>query len=365
MAEFKKYMHIERLGTDEDEGILVGDCYVFPKIDGANGSVWMDVNKDIKCGSRKRELSETVTNRGFTEWVKKNEDKFRKLFTEYPQAARVYGEWLVPHVIKHYEKSKYNNFYVFDVKDTNGLYIGYDLYNPWLEDCDIDYVPVIRKVTDPEIDDLKEAAVNDKTFLIEKNDTRKGEGIVIKNYTFLNRFKRVCWAKLITADVLKQQTKKNNEAGDNKEKKPERSKGNVEEKIVEDFAPDHFIDKMIAILDSGDDKLKRQEIKHAIYVEFLKEEAKDFLQAFENVAIHPRSIKRKLYEKIEKRLALQEEPQDRDKLSEDSTDVKELYLTTFEIKELGIDTDESKGTVCSQKDKEPEHYAQKNIQIRT
>lgn len=351
MAEFKKYMHIERLGTDEVEGILAGDCYVFPKIDGANGSVWMDVNKDIKCGSRKRELSETVNNRGFTQWVKTNEDKFRKLFTKYPHVTRVYGEWLVPHVIKHYEKSKYNNFYVFDVKDTNGLYLGYDLYKPWLEDCNIDYVPVIRKITDPEIDVIREAAVKDNGFLIEKNDTRKGEGIVIKNYDFLNRFKRVCWAKLITADVLNQQTKSENGTRDNKERKPERSKGNVEEKIVEDFAPDHFIDKMIAILDSGDEKLKRQEIKHAIYVEFLKEEAKDFLQAFENVAIHPRSIKRKLYEKIEIRLALQEVPQEEEKLNENSNNAQEQYLTICELRELGLYTDESDGTEPIRKEK--------------
>ena len=40
--EFKKYQHIERLGTLEVEGIELGTCYVFPKIDGTNGSnlVW-------------------------------------------------------------------------------------------------------------------------------------------------------------------------------------------------------------------------------------------------------------------------------------------------------------------------------------
>ena len=340
MSEFKKYMHIERLGTDEVEGILVGECYIFPKIDGANGSIWIDANKKIKCGSRNRELSKTVTNRGFTEWVKVNEDKFRKLFTDYPQVARVYGEWLVPHVIKYYEKTKYDNFYVFDVKDTDGHYLEYDLYKPWLENCNIDFVPVIRKIIDPEIDDLNQAAVNDNGFLIEKNDTRKGEGIVIKNYHFLNRFKRVCWAKLITADVLKDQAKNGNGASNYKEKKPQRSKDNVEEKIIEGFAPDHFIDKMIAILNSGDDKLKRQELKHAIYVEFLKEEAKDFLQAFENVAIHPRSIKRKLYEKIEMRLTLQEGPQQYEE-KEHLENVEDICETDCQVNDSELNTNET------------------------
>ena len=329
MAEFKKYMHIERLGTDEVDGILSGDCYIFPKLDGANGSIWMDESKDIKCGSRKRELSENVNNRGFTQWVKANEDKFRKLFTNYPDVARVYGEWLVPHVIKYYEKSKYKNFYVFDVKDINGLYIEYDSYKPWLEDCDIDYVPQIRKITDPLPDDLKEAALNDTRFLIGENDKRMGEGIVIKNYKFLNRFRRVCWAKLITADVLKQLKGTENESIENKDKKQRQQQPTVEDKIVEEFAPDHFIDKMIAILVSGDDKLSHEDIQHAIYVEFLKEEAKDFLQMFENTKIHPKSIKMKIYAKVHKRLLLQGRSQDEETLSPPSNEVIETDLSVL------------------------------------
>ena len=39
MTEFVKYQHVERLGTDETEGILDGIVYVFYKIDGTNGSV--------------------------------------------------------------------------------------------------------------------------------------------------------------------------------------------------------------------------------------------------------------------------------------------------------------------------------------
>lgn len=40
--EFKKYQHVERFGTDETEGINIGKCYVFPKIDGTNSSVWLE-----------------------------------------------------------------------------------------------------------------------------------------------------------------------------------------------------------------------------------------------------------------------------------------------------------------------------------
>lgn len=39
--EFRKYQHVERFGTVETENIQVGVCYIFPKIDGTNSSVWL------------------------------------------------------------------------------------------------------------------------------------------------------------------------------------------------------------------------------------------------------------------------------------------------------------------------------------
>lgn len=33
MTEFIKYPHLERFGTDEVDGINIGTCYIFPKID--------------------------------------------------------------------------------------------------------------------------------------------------------------------------------------------------------------------------------------------------------------------------------------------------------------------------------------------
>jgi hypothetical protein len=36
MNDFVKYQHIERYGVDEVNGIDIGTCYIFPKIDGTN-----------------------------------------------------------------------------------------------------------------------------------------------------------------------------------------------------------------------------------------------------------------------------------------------------------------------------------------
>ena len=38
--EFVKYPHLERFGNDEVQGIEFGECWIFPKLDGANASIW-------------------------------------------------------------------------------------------------------------------------------------------------------------------------------------------------------------------------------------------------------------------------------------------------------------------------------------
>jgi hypothetical protein len=55
--EFKSYQHIERFGMTEVENIELGKCYIFPKIDGTNSSVWLDDESNIQAGSRNRVLT--------------------------------------------------------------------------------------------------------------------------------------------------------------------------------------------------------------------------------------------------------------------------------------------------------------------
>lgn len=61
---FRKYQHIERLNNSLNKSYLIGDCYVFPKIDGTNSSVWLE-NGKLKAGSRNRELSLDNDNANF------------------------------------------------------------------------------------------------------------------------------------------------------------------------------------------------------------------------------------------------------------------------------------------------------------
>ena len=52
--EFRRYQHVCRLGTQDTDGILNGKCYIFPKIDGTNSSVWLDDEGNVCAGSRNR-----------------------------------------------------------------------------------------------------------------------------------------------------------------------------------------------------------------------------------------------------------------------------------------------------------------------
>ena len=62
--KFRKYQHIERFGTTEVSQIEFGECFIFPKIDGTNASVWLD-DGEICAGSRQRQLSIEADNAGF------------------------------------------------------------------------------------------------------------------------------------------------------------------------------------------------------------------------------------------------------------------------------------------------------------
>ena len=184
--EFRKYQHIERYGTVETEGINNGICYIFPKIDGTNTSVWLSDNGEVCVGSRKRELNAENDNRNSYKTISDN-DNIKNYLKQHP-THRLYGEWLVPHTIRTYEDTAWNNFYIFDVVEEvsdSTRYLPYEEYVPLLEEHDIKYIPLLNKIFDGEYEDFVKELDNN-TFLI-KVDNGVGEGIVIKNYEYTNK----------------------------------------------------------------------------------------------------------------------------------------------------------------------------------
>ena len=189
---FKKYMHVERLGSDEVAGLLLGECYVFPKIDGTNASVWME--DGILCaGSRTRQISLEADNAGFCQFVQDNADAFLAFFNNYPH-LRIYGEWLVPHTLKTYRKEAWRQFYIFDVyNDTEEEYLHYVEYESLIENFPI--IAPIEIVTNPTQEHLI-GLLDRNTYLIEDGNG-PGEGIVIKRYNYQNEWEKTVWGKIV------------------------------------------------------------------------------------------------------------------------------------------------------------------------
>lgn len=270
--EHKKYQHIERFGTVETEGIDKGMCYVFPKIDGTNASLWWD--NGLQAGSRNRHLTLDNDNAGFFNWAG-NQNRFEYFFADYPN-LRLYGEWLVPHTLKTYDESAWRNFYVFDVM-SGEEYLPYDEYKKLLDEYGIDYIPPICKIENPTYERLVNQ-LEKNSYLIE-DGKGTGEGIVIKNYDYKNRFGRVIWAKIVRNDFKAKHAKV----------PVTEIKGNnlIEEDIVNKFITKSLVEKEFAKIESENGWSSKliPRLLNTIYYCLVKEESWDFIKEFKNPTI--------------------------------------------------------------------------------
>jgi len=199
-----KYPHIERLGTDEVDGILNGTIYIMPKIDGTNGQIYLNEYGALNCASRNKVLTYGNTNQGFFNHVFESDmlEKYTTYLTYHPHHV-LYGEWLVPHTLKTYRKDAWRRFYIFDIFDNySGMFIEYNKYMDNLREFGLAFIPIIGKVYNSNEDNIQQY-LDRNTFLIE-DGKGIGEGIVIKNYSFVNRYGRTTWAKLVRNEFKEQ-----------------------------------------------------------------------------------------------------------------------------------------------------------------
>lgn len=231
---FQKYIHLERFGTDEVDGINIGECHIFPKIDGTNASLWQDSTGAFRCGSRNRELALGNDNAGFMAWAVEQES-LRALASAHPE-HRFFGEWLVPHSLKTYREDAWRQLYIFDVLKPDGEFMHYDEYSEILKARGVLFIPCMLKSRNPTYEILLKATENNR-FLLQ-DGAGAGEGVVVKQYGWKNRFGRTTWAKLITNTF--------------KDKHIAEMGGSVvnaklvEEEIAAEFITDHMIEKIIA-----------------------------------------------------------------------------------------------------------------------
>ena len=292
--EFKKYQHLERFGNDEVEGIELGKLYIFPKLDGTNAQVWLDDEGNIKAGSRNRELTLERDNAGFYKFVLENEN-IKKYLEKHP-THRLYGEFLVPHSLKTYREDAWRRFYIFDVcldkEDGSVEYIPYDIYKPLVEEFGLDYIPPIVTMTNGSYEYFIRTLDNN-TFMIQ-DGKGVGEGIVIKNYDYYNKYKRQIWAKIVTNE-FKEIHKREMGVNNIKTEKV------IEQEIVDDYCTEAFIEKEYSKIlnETGEwDNRKIPMLLGRVFSELVKEETWNIIKKYKNPTINYKTLNALVINKI-------------------------------------------------------------------
>lgn len=209
MKEIKKYTKVVRYGKSETIDVLKqGDIIsITEKIDGANASFRIDNTNDlgISCYSRNNPLDEHNTLGGFYNWVRDNITPIKQLLN--PNYI-YFGEWLIKHKVI-YKEECYNNFYLFSIYDIDKEeYIDELLMRKEANRLRLKTVECFYYGEFRDYEHLK-------TFIGKSNMTEvvnTGEGIVVKNVNYKDRFGKQMFVKLVTdkfAEVQKQKKPKN------------------------------------------------------------------------------------------------------------------------------------------------------------
>lgn len=189
--QFKAYNKIHALHKEECEGILEGVCYIQEKVDGANASIWLE-DGEIHYGSRSRDLFKVRDNfNGFGDWIDTNKEKLQRFFNDNPN-LRLCGEWLVRHTIGYNEPS-YRKFYLFDIECEDGSMVDISDVNRLAAQYDIPTVELFAVLENPTLDQIKEHAGKSVLGV-------KGEGVVVKNLSFRNKFGDYQHGKYVTQE---------------------------------------------------------------------------------------------------------------------------------------------------------------------
>lgn len=209
MKEIKKYTDVIRYGKSCTQGVIQeGDIIsITEKIDGANASFRLDSTNPlgVSCYSRNRLLDEDNTLSGFYGWVNENILPIKeKLNSNYIY----FGEWLVKHKVQ-YKTEYYKNFYLFSIWDiTKEQYVSDDIVIAESKRLCLTTVPY--KYIGQYVSFEHLMSFVGQSDMTEEPNT--GEGVVVKNVSYFDKFNKQCFVKLVSekfAEVQKQRLPKN------------------------------------------------------------------------------------------------------------------------------------------------------------
>lgn len=305
---WSRYQHVERLGTPDVEGLLDGNVYVFPKLDGSNVSIyWDDKLGKVMAASRNKVMNPDTDEMGVYAYLNhargygfaSDNNHIIRMAEAYPDYI-FYGEWLRKHVIKDYIPDAYNKFYLFDVWDTKNLrYLTYHEYVEIAMKYDVMFIPALSLFNHPHMEDVTN--LTEKNYYLMNTPGRVGEGIVIKRYDFVNKFGRTTWGKVVRSEFK------------DKWRNPDKSDRPIEEALLEDTLTYEFVAKEYAklVVDEGKewtDKMIPEFIK-SVYAEWWKDCSFDTLNKVGNDSINMKSLRKSASAYIVKYLKYIQAPQ--------------------------------------------------------
>ncbi|EOO20007.1 RNA ligase family protein [Bacillus cereus] len=277
--EQKKYMDVVRLGHRSTVGVLnEGDKIVIQeKIDGANAS-FTGGEGNTRCFSRNKELDEENTLGGFYQFANSLNDD------ELIPGYLYFGEWLNPHKVRYenYEKQ----FFLFDIYDLNReQYLPFSFVKGEASRLNLNLVPVFYEGVYQGFDHLKQF-VGITNLGGKLCEVTTGEGIVVKNVSYLDRFGKQQFVKLVTDSFREVQRQK---APKDPSKKTEEqvfvdtcmTKARVE-KLIHKLVDEGILDEKFDITDM---QVILQNLGGRIYDDMLKEESDLLPKEFEEKQI--------------------------------------------------------------------------------
>lgn len=205
MKEIKKYTDVVRLGKSSTANVVQegDDISITEKIDGANSSFCSDDTNELGVSSYSHNtpLSEVNRLRGFYDWVINNIVPNKGLLNPN---YRYFGEWLVSHKVV-YKPEIYNNFYLFSIwDDEKQEYLSDSIVKSEAEKLHIKTVPYFYEGKYISFEHLM-SFVGQSELSLTPNT---GEGVVVKNVNYKDKYGNQMFVKLVSADFAEVQKQK-------------------------------------------------------------------------------------------------------------------------------------------------------------
>ncbi|WP_431785908.1 RNA ligase family protein [Paenibacillus lactis] len=261
MSEMKKYMDVVRLGHKTTVGVLnEGDHIVIQeKLDGANASFKREGDA-VVAFSRNTQLSPENNLRGFYEWTQTLDAN--KLL----EGVIYFGEWLVKHKLDY--GSNANQFYLFDIfNEFTQEYVDFSMVKDEAARLSLKLVPVFYEGQYKSFEHLE--SFIGKTEL----GVNEGEGIVVKNVHYQDRYGKQLFVKLVSdsfREVQKQKAPKdpNFTSEEQMAIRSVLTKARVE-KMIYKLVDENVLDEQFGIEDMG---TILKQLGNRLYDDIVKEE---------------------------------------------------------------------------------------------